>query len=131
VQKEGYYGPPLRRVNTMCRWNIENVVKFKPFLPRTSHGTFTVPTPEGVVNLISVLQLLQRGAKVEFSSQGARIRNNSNGKNLYTASQYHGEAATSFLPDFYNAIQDPSCYKYRMGGLGMGPIFFPSPVNPA
>jgi hypothetical protein len=46
--------------------------------------------PSAHVNLISVLQLLNRGAKVEFSSQGASICNKSNRKNLYTASQYHG-----------------------------------------
>ena len=46
--------------------------------------------PSAHANLISVLQLLKRGAKIQFSSQGASIRNKSNGKNLYTASQYHG-----------------------------------------
>jgi hypothetical protein len=41
-------------------------------------------------NLVSVLHLLQRGAEVDLLSQGAGIRNKSNGKNLYTASRHHG-----------------------------------------
>lgn len=44
--------------------------------------------PSAHANLISVLQPLNRGAKSEFSKQGASIRNKSDGKNLYTASQY-------------------------------------------
>jgi hypothetical protein len=46
--------------------------------------------PSAHANLILVLQLLKQGAKVEFSSHGASIRNKLNRKNLYTASQYHG-----------------------------------------
>jgi hypothetical protein len=93
VHMEKYYGPPLRSVNTsttpsgvgtvniLCnvrgrrKWLVLDNVLFVP----SAHAS-----------LISVLQLLKRGAKVEFSSQGASIRNKSNGKNLYTASQYHG-----------------------------------------
>jgi hypothetical protein len=93
VQMGKYSGPPLRSVNTstspsgvgtvniLCnvrgrrKWLVLDNVLFVP----SAHA-----------NLISVLQLLRRGAKVEFSSQGASIRNKSNGKNLYTASQYHG-----------------------------------------
>jgi hypothetical protein len=93
VKIDKYHGPPLRSVNTsttpsgvgtvnvLCnvrgrrKWLVLDDVLFVP----SAHA-----------NLISVLQLLKRGAKVEFSSQGASIRNKSNGKNLYTASQYHG-----------------------------------------
>uniref|UniRef100_A0A093VNJ9 Copia protein n=1 Tax=Talaromyces marneffei PM1 TaxID=1077442 RepID=A0A093VNJ9_TALMA len=93
VHMEKYYGPPLQSVNTsttpsgvgtvniLCnvrgrrKWLVLDNVLFVP----SAHA-----------NLISVLQLLKQGAKVEFSSQGASIRNKSNGKNLYTASQYHG-----------------------------------------
>ena len=46
--------------------------------------------PSAHASLISVLQLLKRGAKVEFSSQSATIRSKPNRKKLYTASQYHG-----------------------------------------
>jgi hypothetical protein len=93
VSMDKYHGPPLRSVdntttpsgvgtvNILCnvrgrrKWLVIDNVLFVP----SAHA-----------NLISVLQLLKRGAKVEFSSQGASIRNKSNGKNLYTASQYHG-----------------------------------------
>ena len=93
VQMDKYHGPPLRSVdtsttpsgvgtvNTLCnvrgrrKWLVLDNVLFVP----SAHA-----------NLISVLQLLKQGAKVEFSSQGASIRNKSNGKNLYIASQYHG-----------------------------------------
>lgn len=93
VQMDKYYGPPLRSVdastapsgvgtvNILCnvrdrrQWLVLDNVLFVP----SAHA-----------NLISVLQLLKQGAKVEFSSQGANIRNKSNRKNLYTASQYHG-----------------------------------------
>ncbi|KAI3056906.1 hypothetical protein CBS147353_11111 [Aspergillus niger] len=75
IQMDKYHGPPLRSVDastTPSEW--ERVLY----------------VPSAHANLISVLQLLNRGAKIEFSSQGASIRNKSNGKNLYTASQYHG-----------------------------------------
>ncbi|KAJ5829151.1 uncharacterized protein N7525_007404 [Penicillium rubens] len=93
VQMDKYHGPPLRSVdasttpsgvgtvNVLCnvrgrrKWLVLDNVLYVP----SAHA-----------NLISVLQLLKRGAKVEFSSQNASIRNKSNGKNLYTASQYHG-----------------------------------------
>ncbi|EDN03770.1 hypothetical protein HCAG_01635 [Histoplasma mississippiense (nom. inval.)] len=93
VQLNNYCGPPLRSVdastaplgvgtvNILCsvrdrrKWLVLDNVLFVP----SAHA-----------NLISVMQLLKRGAKVEFSSQGARIRSKSNGRNLYTASQYQG-----------------------------------------
>ncbi|KAI2867915.1 hypothetical protein CBS76997_10738 [Aspergillus niger] len=93
IQMDKYHGPPLRSVdasttpsgvgtvNILCnargrrKWLVLDNVLYVP----SAHA-----------NLISVLQLLNRGAKIEFSSQGASIRNKSNGKNLYTASQYHG-----------------------------------------
>lgn len=93
VQMNKYDGPPLRSVdattsptgvgtvNILCnvrgrrKWLVLDNVLFVS----SAHA-----------NLISVLQLLKGGAKVEFSRQGASIRNKSNGKNLYTASQYHG-----------------------------------------
>jgi hypothetical protein len=93
IQMDKYNGPPLRSVDTsttpsgvgtvniLCnvrdrrRWLVLDNVLYVP----SAHA-----------NLISVLQLLNRGAKVEFSSQGASISNKSNGKNLYTASQYYG-----------------------------------------
>jgi hypothetical protein len=83
VQIDRYHGPPLRSVdsstppsgvgtvNILCKvrgsrkWLVLDNVLFVP----SAHA-----------NLISVLQLLKRGAKVEFSSQGASIRNKSNGK---------------------------------------------------
>ncbi|KAJ5473962.1 hypothetical protein N7475_003528 [Penicillium sp. IBT 31633x] len=93
VKMDKYHGPPLRSVDTsttpsgvgtvnvMCnirgrrKWLVLDNVLYVP----SAHA-----------NLISVLQLLKRGAKIEFSSQSASIRNKSNGKNLYTASQYQG-----------------------------------------
>jgi hypothetical protein len=93
VKVDKYHGPPLRSVDTstsplgvgtvniLCnvrgrrKWLVLNNVLYVP----SAHA-----------NLISVLQLLKQGAKIEFSSQSASIRNKSNGKNLYTASQYHG-----------------------------------------
>ncbi|EKG09467.1 Integrase catalytic core [Macrophomina phaseolina MS6] len=93
VRMDKYHGPPLRSVdasttpsgvgtvNILCnvrgrrKWLVLDNVLFV----RSAHA-----------NLISVLQLLKRGAKVEFSSQGASICNKSNWKNLYTASQYQG-----------------------------------------
>jgi hypothetical protein len=107
VQMEKYHGPPLRSVdastapsgvgtiNIMCnvrgrrKWLVLSDVLF-------------VPTANA--NLISVLQLLKRGAKVEFSSQGATIRNKSNGKNLYTASQYQGVYAL----DLWTSLSFPA-----------------------
>jgi len=93
VQMDEYHGPPLKSVdasttpsgvgtvNILCnvrgrkKWLVLDNVLFVP----SAHA-----------NLMSVLQLLKQGAKIEFSSQGASIRNRSNGKNLYIASQYHG-----------------------------------------
>ncbi|KAJ5111782.1 hypothetical protein NUU61_001412 [Penicillium alfredii] len=93
VNMDEYNGPPLRSVDTsttpsgvgvaniLCnvrgrkKWLVLDDVLFVP----TAHA-----------NLVSVLQLLNRGADINFSSNGAIIRNKSDGKNLFTASQYHG-----------------------------------------
>lgn len=72
-------------------------------------------------NLISVLQLLKRGVKVEFSSQGASIRNKSNGKNLYTASQYHGVYAldlwTKLMFPAYHVSSQMTLWHNRLAHL--------------
>jgi hypothetical protein len=83
VKMDKYDGPPLRSVDTstapsgvgvaniLCnvrgrkKWLVLDDVLFVP----TAHA-----------NLISVLQLLNRGAKIDFSSNGAIIRNKSDGK---------------------------------------------------
>jgi hypothetical protein len=83
-----YDGPPLRSVDTstapsgigvanvLCnvrgrkKWLVLDDVLFV----LTAHA-----------NLISVLQLLNRGAKIDFLSNGAIIRNKSDRKNLFTA----------------------------------------------
>lgn len=93
VQMDTYHGPALRSVdaftypsgvgtaNILCnargrrRWLILDNVLFVP----SAHA-----------NLISVLQLLERGAKVEFSSNGAGIWNKTCKKGPYTASKYLG-----------------------------------------
>ncbi|OQD61512.1 hypothetical protein PENPOL_c016G05407 [Penicillium polonicum] len=102
-----YHRPPLRSVDTsttpsgvgtvniMCnvrgrrKWLVLDNVLYVP----SAHA-----------NLISVLQLLKQGAKVEFSSRSASIRNKSNGKKLYTASQYHGVYAL----DLWTTLTFPS-----------------------
>jgi hypothetical protein len=100
VQIGTYHRPALRSVdaptspsgigtiNVLCnahgrrRWLILDNVLFVP----SAHA-----------NLISVLQLLERGAKVEFSSKGASIRNKSSKRSSYTASKYHGVYALDLL----------------------------------
>ena len=93
VKMAKYHGPPLRSVDTSTAPSgvgtvnvLCNVRGRKKWLVLDN----VLYVPSAHANLISVLQLLKRGAKVEFSSQSASIRNKSNGKNLYTASQYHG-----------------------------------------
>ena len=124
VQMDKYHGPPLRSVDTstapsgvgtvniLCnvrgrrRWLVLDNVLFVP----SAHA-----------NLISVLQLLKRGAKVEFSSQGASIRNKSNGKNLYTASQYHGVYAlnlwTNLILPAYHVSPQMTLWHNRLAHL--------------
>jgi hypothetical protein len=93
IQMEKYHGPPLRSVDTSTTPSgigtvniLCNVRGKRKWLVLDN----VLYVPSAHANLISVLQLLKRGAKVEFSSHGASIRNKSNRKNLYTASQYHG-----------------------------------------
>jgi hypothetical protein len=113
VQIDKYYRPSLRSVdasttpsgvgtvNILCnvrgrrKWLVLDNVLFVS----SAHA-----------NLISVLQLLKRGAKVEFSSQGASICSKSNRKSLYTASQYHGVYALNIwinhsFPAYYVSPQ--------------------------
>jgi len=103
VKMDKYNGPPLRSVDTstapsgigmanvLCnvrgkkKWLVLDDVLFVP----TAHA-----------NLISVLQLLNRGAKIDFSRNGAIIRNKSDGRNLFTASQYHGVYALDLWANF-------------------------------
>jgi hypothetical protein len=93
IQMDKYHGPPLRSVDSLTTPSgvgtvniLCNVRGRRKWLVLDN----VLYVPSAHANLISVLQLLKRGAKVEFSSQEASIRNKSNGKNLYTASQYHG-----------------------------------------
>jgi hypothetical protein len=93
VEMDKYHGPPLRSVDTSTTPSgvgtinvLCNVRGRRKWLVLDN----VLYVPSAHANLLSVLQLLKRGAKVEFSSQSATIRNKSNGKNLYTASQYHG-----------------------------------------
>lgn len=93
VKMDKYDGPPLRSVDTSTAPSgigVANVlcnVRGRKKWPVLDDVLF-VPTAHA--NLISVLQFLKRGAKIDFSSNGAIIRNKSDGKNLFTASQYHG-----------------------------------------
>ncbi|KAJ5654904.1 hypothetical protein N7490_001907 [Penicillium lividum] len=93
IQMDKYHGPPLRSVDTSTSPSgvgtvnvLCNVRGRRKWLVLDN----VLYVPSAHANLISVLQLLKRGAKIEFSSQSASIRKKSNGKNLYTASQYHG-----------------------------------------
>jgi hypothetical protein len=93
VKMDKYDGPPLRSVDTSTAPSgigvaniLCNVQGKKKWL--VLDDVLFVPTAHA--NLISVLQLLNRGAKIDFSSNGAKIRNKSDGRNLFTASQYHG-----------------------------------------
>jgi hypothetical protein len=113
VKMDKYDGPPLRSVDTstapsgigvanvLCnvrgrkKWLVLDDVLFV----LTAHA-----------NLISVLQLLNRGAKIDFLSNGAIIRNKSDGKNLFTACQYHGVYALDLwakpaFPAYYVSSQ--------------------------
>lgn len=71
--------------------------------------------PSAHANLISGLQLLKRGAKVEFSSQDAILRNKSNGKNFFTASEYHGVYAL----DLWASLTLPSYHVSPQMSSGM------------
>ena len=93
VQMAKYHGPSLRGVDTSTApsgvgtVNVLCNVRGRRKWPALDQVLYV---PSAHANLISVLQLLKRGAKVEFSSRCAIIRNKSNGKNLYTDSEYHG-----------------------------------------
>ena len=84
VQMAKYHSPSLRGVDTSTAPSgvgtvniLCNVRGRKKWLVLDN----VLYVPSAHANLISVLQLLKRGAKVEFSSRSAIIRNKSNGKN--------------------------------------------------
>lgn len=125
VKMDKYDGPPLRSVDTstapsgigianvLCnvrgrkKWLVLNDVLFVP----TAHA-----------NLISVLQLLNRGAKIDFSSKGAIIRNKSDGRNLFTASEYHGVYALDLWAKLvfpaYHISPQSALWHHRLAHLG-------------
>jgi hypothetical protein len=107
VQMAKYHGPSLRGVDTSTAPSgvgtvniLCNVRGRKKWLVLDN----VLYVPSAHANLISVLQLLKRGAKVEFSSRDAILRNKSNGKNLFTASEYHGVYAL----DLWASLTFPS-----------------------
>ncbi|KAJ5350210.1 hypothetical protein N7541_007937 [Penicillium brevicompactum] len=107
VQMAKYHGPSLRGIDTSTAPSgvgtvniLCNVRGRKKWLVLDN----VLYVPSAHANLISVLQLLQRGAKVEFSSRDAILRNKSNGKNLFTASEYHGVYAL----DLWASLTFPS-----------------------
>ncbi|KAJ5283470.1 hypothetical protein N7505_001450 [Penicillium chrysogenum] len=125
VKMDKYHGPPLRSVDTSTTPSgvgtanvLCNVRGRRKWLVLDN----VLYVPSAHANLISVLQLLKRGAKVEFSSQSASIRNKSNGKNLYTASQYHGVYAldlwTNLTFPSYHVSQQMTLWHNRLAHLG-------------
>ncbi|KAJ6047020.1 uncharacterized protein N7446_011854 [Penicillium canescens] len=107
VQMAKYHGPSLTGVDTSTAPSgvgtvniLCNVRGRKKWLVLDN----VLYVPSAHANLISVLQLLKRGAKVEFSSRSAIIRNKSNEKNLYTANEYHGVYAL----DLWTSLTFPS-----------------------
>ena len=124
AQMAKYYGPSLRGVDTstapsgvgtvniLCnvrgrrKWLVLDQVLYIP----SAHA-----------NLISVLQLLKRGAKIGFSSRSAIIRNKSNGKNLYTASECHGVYALDLWASLtfpsYHVSPQMSLWHHRLAHL--------------
>lgn len=102
VKMDKYDGPPLRSVDTSTSTSgigvanvLCNVRGRKKWL--VLDNVLFVPTAPA--NLTSWLQLLNRGAKIDFSRSGATIRNKSEGINLFTASQYHGVYAPTYGPN--------------------------------
>ncbi|RDH26573.1 hypothetical protein BDQ94DRAFT_176291 [Aspergillus welwitschiae] len=70
IQMDKYHGIPLRSVDTS-----------------------TTPSGVGTVNILRNVRGRRKWLMLDnvlYVPQGASIRNKSNGKNLYTASQYHG-----------------------------------------
>ena len=127
VQMENYRGPSLRSVdgstppigigtaNILCqvrgrrKWLVLDDVLYVP----SAHA-----------NLLSVLQLIKRGAKIEFSSRGASIRSRSNGKNLYTAVEYHGVYALNLWTNLafpaYHVSPQMTLWHHRLAHLSDG-----------
>ncbi|KAJ5543823.1 hypothetical protein N7513_003404 [Penicillium frequentans] len=109
VQMNKYHGPPLRSVDTSIAPSgvgtvnvLCNVRGRRKWLVLDN----VLYVSSAHANLISVLQLLKQGAKFGFSNQSASISNKSNGKNLYTASQYYGVYAL----DLWTNLSFPSYY---------------------
>ena len=119
-----YFGPPLKSVdgstapsgvgtvNILCKvqgrrkWLVLDNVLFVP----TAHA-----------NLLSVLQLIKCGAKVEFTKRSASIRNRLTGGSLYTASEYHGVYALNLWTNLsfpaYHCSPQMTLWHHRLAHL--------------